>query len=127
RLLQLAGIGAEDIVLEIGCVTGYSTAVISCLAGSVIALESDPVLAAQASANLSRLGYDNAVVVEGPLVEGHAAEAPYDFILLNGAVEEVPEALFAQLRDGGRLLAIVGTGNTGTATMWTSAGETRSS
>jgi protein-L-isoaspartate(D-aspartate) O-methyltransferase len=127
RLIELARIGEDDVVLEIGCATGYSTAVLSCLAGSVIAVESDPALASAARANLSRLGYAAASVVEGPLAEGHAAEAPYDVILFNGSVEEVPEALFRQLREGGRLIAVVGAGNTGMATLWTLSDGTLSS
>lgn len=119
RLLQLADIGKEDVVLDIGCATGYSTAVISCLAGSVIALECEHELAAEAGKNLTALGYDNAVVVEGPLDEGFASEAPYDVIFLNGAVDFVPESLLEQLREGGRLVGVIGTGNTGTATLWT--------
>lgn len=119
KLLQLADIKPDDVVLDLGCATGYSTAVLTLIAGSVIALESDPHLAATASETLVDLGYDSAAVVEGPLNLGYASEAPYDVIVLNGAVEEVPAALFDQLKDGGRLVGVLGTGNTGRATVWT--------
>lgn len=122
RLLQMARVGGQDLVLDVGCATGYSTAVLAQLAGSVVALESDPELAARAGETLSALGVDNAAVVQGPLEAGYAAEAPYDVIFLNGSVETVPEALVEQLAPGGRLVAIVGTGQVGRATRVTRQG-----
>src|SRR5690606_35593785 len=104
RLLQLAAVVPTDFVLDIGCGTGYSAAVLSRLASSVVALECDPALAGQASATLSELGFDNVAVVEGPLQEGYGPEAPYDVIVVGGAVDAVPDALLAQLKDGGRLV-----------------------
>jgi protein-L-isoaspartate(D-aspartate) O-methyltransferase len=111
KLLQLAGIGKSDAVLEIGAGTGYVTALLSALAGSVVGLEGDEALQAQADANLSALGCDNVAVVTGDLEAGCPAQAPYDLIFFNGSVEEVPSALVDQLRDGGRLVAVVGYGN----------------
>jgi protein-L-isoaspartate(D-aspartate) O-methyltransferase len=107
RLLQLAELGREDTVLEIGCGTGYGTALLSRLAHAVVAVESDPRLAAEARARLAELGCENAAVVEGPLAEGYPGRAPYDAILFSGAVAEVPEAIGRQLAAGGRLLAVV--------------------
>ena len=118
KLVQLADVGSGDFVLDVGCATGYSAAVLSRLASSVIALECDAGLAAAATENLSRLGYDNVVVVEGPLQEGYAPEAPYDVIFVGGAVDEVPAALFDQLKDGGRLVAVTGSGNSGVARIY---------
>ncbi|TDK38831.1 protein-L-isoaspartate O-methyltransferase [Rhizobium deserti] len=111
KLLQLAGIGKSDSVLEIGAGTGYVSALLSALAGSVVALEADEALQAQAATNLSALGCENVTVVKGELEAGCEAHAPYDLIFFNGSVEEVPSALIDQLRDGGRLVVVVGYGN----------------
>lgn len=118
RLVQLAEINPGDFVLDIGCATGYSSAVLSRLASSVIALESDPSLADTAAETLSRIGYDNVAVVQGSLQEGFASEAPYDVILVGGAVEEIPDGLFDQLKDGGRLVTVVGHGNAAVARLY---------
>ena len=117
RLVQLAKVKTGDVVLDVGCATGYSSAVLSRIAGSVVALESDPLLAAQARETLAEQGCNNVSVVEGPLAGGHAARAPYDVILINGAVDELSPALFDQLADGGRLVAVIGQGNAGRATL----------
>lgn len=122
KMLQMAEVGADDLVLDIGCATGYSTAVLARLAGSIVALESDAGLAARASETLSALGVDNAAVVQGPLQAGYPAEAPYDVIFLNGSVAGVPDTLVDQLAPGGRLVAIIGTGQMGRATIITRQG-----
>lgn len=118
KLLQLAAIGKEDVVLEVGAGTGYTSALLSMLAGSVVALECEGGLAAQAKATLSSLGATNVTVVTGDLAKGHAAKAPYDLIFVNGAVEEVPETLLSQLRDNGRLVVVQGYGNAARATVF---------
>ncbi|HVZ13994.1 MAG TPA: protein-L-isoaspartate O-methyltransferase [Bauldia sp.] len=123
RLLQLAELGRGERVLDIGCGTGYSAAALASLCGSVVALESDVTLSSQAKANLAALGIDNVKVVTGPLEMGHAADAPYDAILIDGAVESVPAILFGQLKDGGRLVAIVGNGRAAVATVYTKSEE----
>ncbi|MFQ5959339.1 MAG: protein-L-isoaspartate O-methyltransferase [Alphaproteobacteria bacterium] len=112
RLLQAAAITAGDVVLDVGCASGYSTAVLARLAATVVAVESDAELGERASALLSELDADNAVVVAGPLEAGYAKQAPYDAIVIGGAVEEVPAAITDQLAEGGRLLAVV-TGGSG--------------
>jgi protein-L-isoaspartate(D-aspartate) O-methyltransferase len=109
KLLQLAAITKDDFVLEVGCGTGYTSALLSIIAGSVIALECDETLATEAKAQLA--GYAKVEVVTGSLEKGYAAGAPYDLIFVNGAVEEVPAALLGQLRDGGRLITVEGYGN----------------
>jgi len=111
KLLQLAEITKEDAVLEIGCGTGYASAVLSLVARSVVAVESDSALAETASRTLAELGYNNVSVVTCPLEKGHAAGGPYDLIYINGAIEVIPAELLAQLKNGGRLIAVVGYGN----------------
>lgn len=103
-LLQAADIAEHEHVLVVGAATGYATAVIACLAARVTALESDSTLAASARTNLQNLA--NVAVVEGPLDGGWAEAAPYDAIVMNGAIETLPDAFDAQLRPGGRLLAV---------------------
>jgi len=127
KLLQAAEIGETDRVLIVGCATGYSAAVIEHLAGSVLALEHDPALAQRAKDNLQALGAHNVTVVTGALVGGWPAAAPYDVILLDGAVEEVPQALLRQLKDGGRLLGVVGRAPLSKAIMFLSTGIESSS
>ncbi len=122
KLLQLAEIDASDSALDVGCGTGYASAVLSRLAKSVVALESDPALAESASSTLSTLGYDNVTVVQGPLAQGQAAKAPYNVIFVGGSVEEVPAALLDQLAEGGRLVAVEGQGNSGVARLFFKAG-----
>ena len=123
RIVQLADIQPGDFVLDVGAGTGYSAAVLSKLAGSVVALEQDPTLAAKAQSVLSALGYDTVAVVEGPLSAGYPAQAPYDVILLEGAVESIPPALFDQLKDGGRLLAVEGHGNSADVRVYVKQGS----
>jgi len=107
RLVQALPLGPEAKVMVVGSGSGCSAAVLAELAGSVVALEEDAGLASMARERLMELGATNVRVVEGKLVEGWPAEAPYDGILVDGAVEVVPDALIAQLRPGGSLAAIV--------------------
>lgn len=106
RLLQLAAVQAQDKVLIAGAATGYSAAILSRMAKAVVALESDVSLAKSARETIKALGLGNVEVAEGPLPAGHAPGAPYDVILVEGALEAVPEALISQLAQGGRLVAI---------------------
>lgn len=123
RLLQLADVQTGDAVLDVGCATGYSTAVLAKMASSVVALEEDPAMVAWATETLLGLGVDNAVVVEGPLAEGLPGQGPYDVIVFNGAVSRVPENIRAQLAEGGRLVAVVqGDKGVGQATLVTRQG-----
>ncbi len=119
RLLQAAAIRNTDAVLDVGCATGYSAAVLSRIAGVVVAVEEDAALAASASASLAALGAENAAVITAPLRTGYAAQAPYDVIVLQGAVEEVPAALLDQLGEGGRLVAVLAGRGIGKATLFT--------
>jgi protein-L-isoaspartate(D-aspartate) O-methyltransferase len=119
KLLQAAEIGSDALVLDVGAATGYSTAVLARLAGQVMALEEEAELASEGSNLLVELGLLNAAFVQGPLTAGWPAESPYDVILLNGAVDSAPEALLGQLKPGGRLVAVVGRGRAGRATIFT--------
>ncbi|KAB7739617.1 methyltransferase domain-containing protein [Parvibaculum sedimenti] len=110
KLAQLAEVQESDHVLDIGAGPGYSSAVLSRLARTVIALEVDEVLAATATTKLAELGASNVTVVTGRLNEGYAKGAPYDVIFLGGATPVAPENLFDQLKDGGRLVVVTGSG-----------------
>ncbi|MGU3400961.1 protein-L-isoaspartate O-methyltransferase family protein [Brucellaceae bacterium D45D] len=118
KLVQLARVGKDDVALDVGCGSGYSSAILGKLAGSVIGLESDSVLSASATARLVELGYDNVVIVSGDMAAGYASEAPYDVILIEGAVDAVPDALLQQLKEGGRLVAVEGRGNAAVARLY---------
>src|SRR5262249_61489316 len=119
-----AAVKESDHVLDVGCATGYSSALLARLARSVVALEEDPALARRAQENLAAVGAGNVTVVTGPLTQGWQGKAPYDVVLVEGAVEIVPPALSRQLSDAGRLVAVVGRAPTGRATVYRSvAGE----
>ncbi|MEX0628479.1 MAG: protein-L-isoaspartate O-methyltransferase [Cucumibacter sp.] len=122
RLVQLAGIGPDDIVLDIACGTGYSTAVLARLAGSVVAIDDQPRLVEQANENLSALDIGNAAAVAAELAAGKPDEAPFDTILIEGSVEDVPQTLFAQLKQGGRLAVFVRRGPVSSATVFVKSG-----
>jgi protein-L-isoaspartate(D-aspartate) O-methyltransferase len=107
RLLQAAEIAATDNVLEIGCGSGYGTALLSRLAARVVALDSDAVLAERARANLAALKIANVEVVTGTLEDGWAGRAPYQAIVIAGAVETIPAAIDSQLAEGGRLVGVL--------------------
>ncbi|MBF0356675.1 MAG: protein-L-isoaspartate O-methyltransferase [Alphaproteobacteria bacterium] len=107
RLIQLADIKPSDVVLHVGSGAGYGTAVLSQLASTVVALDSDKGLNETANRVLSELGMHNAAVLEGPMHEGYPKQAPYDVIVIEGLVGHVPESLLNQLAEGGRLAALV--------------------
>jgi protein-L-isoaspartate(D-aspartate) O-methyltransferase len=107
RLLQVAHLKTSETALVVGAGTGYSAAVLSRLVKKVVALESVPELAARAKSILSSLSLANVTVVAGDLTAGRPADGPYDFILIDGAAEIVPEVLTAQLADRGRLAVVI--------------------
>jgi protein-L-isoaspartate(D-aspartate) O-methyltransferase len=107
KMVQAAGVKSDDHVLDVGCATGYSAALLGRLARSVIALEQDPALAPLAGDNLAAVGASNVTVATGPLTAGWPAKGPYDVVFVNGAAEIIPDTLY-QLKDGGRLVAVVG-------------------
>jgi len=118
RLLQLAQIEKAHKVLDVGATSGYASAILAKLATFVVALECDENLSQQAINVLSHQGVDNVEVVCGPLEKGHEKSAPYDVILCEGAVDFVPQALFTQLQENGRLVVVEGHGLSGIAKLY---------
>ncbi len=110
KMLEFADIQPDELVLDVGTGLGYSSALAAHLAEAVIALEDNPSFAEDAEAALSDASIDNVAVVQGPLPEGAAQHGPYDVILIEGAVEQIPDALSEQLKDGGRIVAIFSQG-----------------
>jgi protein-L-isoaspartate(D-aspartate) O-methyltransferase len=122
KLVQAAAVQASDHVLDVGCASGYSSALLARLARAVIALEQEETLVRLARENLKAVGADNVTVEAGPLTQGWQGGAPYDVIFLNGATEIAPQALTRQLKDGGRLVGVLGRGPTGQAMLYRSVG-----
>ena len=106
KMLDALAIGEDEMVLDIGCNYGYSAALLSRLAQVVIAVEEEADMAAEAPGLLAEDGRDNVVFVEGPLAEGAAEHAPFDVIIVEGAVEEVPATIAEQLKEGGRIACL---------------------
>lgn len=123
KLIALAEIGAKDVVLDVGTGSGYSAAIIAKLVETVVALESDPELVKRANASLSALSFDNTAVVQGDLAKGWPSAGPYAAIIMEGAIEVVPHELLTQLKDGGRLVAVVNDGRTSKAVVWLRIGD----
>lgn len=113
KMLDALEISRDDSVLIVGGGLGYSTAILARMASSVVMVEEDGALASEAESTLAQHDVLNAVVLEGALTEGAAKAGPFDVIVIEGGVELVPEALSAQLRDGGRIAAVFQTGALG--------------
>ncbi len=103
KLLDALNIESDELVLDIGAGYGYSSALVARMAEAVIAVEEDETLASEAQSILSEQDADNVVIHTGALAEGAPQHGPYDAILIEGAVEQVPDSLIAQLKDGGRI------------------------
>ncbi len=118
KMLQNLEVAEGDTVLDIGCATGYTAAVLSHLAKGVIAIESDTALAERAIANMASIGAGNVTVETGSLPEGSPSRAPYDAILLEGSIAHLPPNLLDQLKDGGRLVAVIFERGIGKVALW---------
>jgi protein-L-isoaspartate(D-aspartate) O-methyltransferase len=106
KMLQAAEIASTDRVLIVGCATGYAAAVVAHFAGQVFATESEPALVDRAKAALAATGAANVTVRAEPAAKGDAADAPFDVIILNGSAEIIPQEVYGQLREGGRLVGV---------------------
>lgn len=106
KMLDVLAISNAELVLDVGCGMGYSAAVIAHMAEAVVAVEEDEAMAAEAQEALMNAGSDNVVVHMGPLADGAAAHGPYDVIVIEGGVTEVPQPVLDQLKDGGRIGAL---------------------
>lgn len=107
KMLDSVNIRPTDLVLDLGCGMGYSSAVIARLAEAVVAVEEDADLAAVATETLSDMSVDNVLVTSGRLSQGNAKHGPYDLIVTEGAIEELPQEIADQVKDGGRIVAIL--------------------
>jgi protein-L-isoaspartate(D-aspartate) O-methyltransferase len=123
RLIHALPRGPEVRALVVGCGTGYSAAILAELSGSVGALDENRALVGLARENLASLGAANVSVVEGKLVEGDGAAAPYEAILVDGAVEVLPEAIMRQLKEGGRLATVERDDRVSRAMLYEKVGE----
>jgi protein-L-isoaspartate(D-aspartate) O-methyltransferase len=124
KLIQALDLAGHERVLDVGCATGYSSALLSRLAARIVAVEEDAELARTAQRTLAELGIANVEVVTAALERGAPAAGPYDAILVNGSVQFVPDTLLSQMNEGGRLIAVVRDGPLGRATLHYSAGGT---
>ncbi len=120
KLVQLAAIEPDAVVLVVGAGRGYSAAIVAQLARTVVALESDIALAAMAKDALADQAH--VTTVTGNLSSGHASSGPYDAIVVDGLIGVRPETLLAQLKPGGRLVGIFQAGAVGKATRWLRTG-----
>lgn len=123
RMIQALAVDSGEKALDVACGRGYSSAVLAELGAQVTALESDEALAAEARASLAAAGATGVEVVTGALDQGYAGNAPYDIILINGAVDLRPDALLQLLAEGGRLVCVKGRGRAARATLYVRTGN----
>ncbi|WP_042252437.1 protein-L-isoaspartate O-methyltransferase [Paracoccus sp. PAMC 22219] len=119
KMVDGLDIQPDELVLDLACGYGYSAAVMARMAEAVVAIEDDAELATEAEQRLSQAGIDNVAVLHAPLTEGAPKQGPYDVILIEGAVQDIPAAIVAQLREGGRIAALFTEGALGVARIGT--------
>ena len=124
KMLDALDISGDDLVMDVGCGYGYSTAVAARIAQAVVGVEEDEVMADEAQALLSGAGADNAIVHKGALAEGADEHGPYDAIIVQGGVGALPAALEKQLKDGGRIICIFMQGDLGEVRIGHKSGDT---
>ncbi|WP_265500630.1 protein-L-isoaspartate O-methyltransferase family protein [Paracoccus beibuensis] len=122
KLVDRLDIQPDELVLDLGCGYGYSAAIMARMAEAVVAIEDDADLAQEAERRLAEAGIFNVAVLQAPLNEGAPKQGPYDVILVEGAVEDVPPAIIDQLREGGRIAALFREGSLGVARIGTRSG-----
>lgn len=119
KMVDALDIQPDELVLDLACGYGYSAAVMARMAEAVVAIEDDAELASEAEQRLSEAGIDNVAVLHAPLTEGAPNQGPYDVILIEGAVQDIPAAIVEQLREGGRVAALFVEGALGVARIGT--------
>ncbi len=123
KLIQATNIGPQDIVLDIGCGRGYSTAILAHLAETVVGLEDDEARVERATKELENAGITNAAVVKGELKAGASEHGPFDVIFINGSVSDIAKSWLDQLSNNGRLVCVKQNGPIGHATIFTRVGD----
>ena len=128
RLLEVVAPDPDDVAMVVGCASGYLSALLAKIVSTVVAVESDKAFTLCAGETFKQLSIDNIVLVEGKLNDGYSKQCPYDVIVFDGAVTEIPDTIIEQLANGGRLAAVViGTDGIGRAQMLSRHGDTISS
>ena len=106
KMLDVLDIQPHELVMDIGCALGYTSALMARLAGAVVAVEEDETMAGEAQSRLTEHGADNVILHRGPLVQGAAQHGPFDAIAVQGAVSRMPDAIIDQLKEGGRMACL---------------------
>lgn len=124
KMLDAVNIQPTEMVLDVACGMGYSTAVLSHLAEAVVGLDDDSVLINAATQNLADQNAETAIAIHGSLAQGASKHGPYDVIIIEGGVQTIPDTLTKQLRDGGRIVAIFTDGKIGQCRIGFKSGTT---
>ena len=127
KMIEIVDIQKNEVVLDIGCANGYSSAIISHLADTVVAIDQGENLTNLAEENLYKAGINNVVVVNTDIKTGYAKEAPYDVIVIEGSVDSIPNDIYLQLNTNGRIIAINADDTIGKVTLYIKDNEIFSS